>query len=132
MMFRAFIAVSLAFSGVALAADKDAFTIAGEAFPQSEIIDARALPQLDGTAALMLTFEGAAVERIARISKANVGKPVPLALNGRILCEPMIREAINGGELVTICGTAPLDAIAALAKAISGKEPLPDSLDEGD
>jgi preprotein translocase subunit SecD len=131
MLLRSFIAIVLTLPGVAMAADSSQFTIAGEAFPQSEIVDARALPQLDGSAALMLTFEGASVDRIARISRAHVGKSVSLALNGRTLCEPVIREVITVGEMVVVCGAGPLDAIAALAKVISGKDPLPDSLDEG-
>ena len=105
------------------------FTIGGERFVPEEIVDARALPDIGGGAAILITMDEKAGQRLATLTGANVGKPLPFALDGKALMEPVVREAIQGGA-IEISGHFTLVEAEALAKRISGKDPLPDSFDE--
>ncbi|TVV71610.1 hypothetical protein FOY91_16365 [Sphingomonas solaris] len=106
-----------------------AFTIGGEPFAQADILDARAMPDVDGSAAIMLTFSPAAAKRLARVTATGIGKPLPVALDGKVLVAPMIEAPIDGG-VIEMAGHFALPEAEALAKRISGKDPLPDSLDQ--
>ena len=105
------------------------FTIAGEAFAQRDILDARAMPDVDGTAGIMLTFTPQAAKRLETLTRAGVGKPMPIALDGKVLVEPTVDAPIDGG-VVEVSGHFPMAEAEALAKRISGKDPLPDSMDQ--
>lgn len=106
------------------------FKIAGEAFQEADIIDARALPQLGGGAAILLSFEAPAAKRIAGITARLAGKPVPVALDGETISSPTVSEPINDGALQISNAAWTVEAATALAKRISGKDPLPESLEE--
>lgn len=106
------------------------FTIAGQKFQEKDIVDARPLPDLNGTAAILLTFENKAAKRLAKISRKNREKPVAINLDGKTLVRPIFRSVINDG-IIQISGLFTLDQATRLARRISGKDPLPDSLDEG-
>ncbi len=125
---RALIA-SLLLVAVPAAAAPAAFTIAGEPFAQADILDARAMPDVDGTAGIMLTFTPPAGQRLLALTAARLGKPLPIALDGKTLVEPTVDVPIDGG-VIEIGGHFPLAEAEALAKRISGKDPLPDSLDQ--
>lgn len=105
------------------------FTIGGERFAPEEILDARALPDIGGGAAILVTMDEKAAKRLAALTVANLGKALPFALDGKPLMEPVVREPISGGA-VEISGHFTLPEAEALAMRISGKEPLPDSFDE--
>ena len=47
------------------------FLISGQEFTQAEIIDARALPTVDGASIIMVTFSEFAAKRVSAIIKAN-------------------------------------------------------------
>ncbi len=111
------------------AAPADSLTIGGIAFPQSDFLDARAIFNETGGPVVLATFTPAGTQKLARITKANVGKPLPLAIGARVLMKPIVREPILGGT-IQISGIASVEEARALAKIISGKEPLPESLDE--
>jgi preprotein translocase subunit SecD len=104
------------------------FYIGTEAFQHDDILDARALPDIDGSIGILVTFSETASSRVARITRQNIGKSINLRLGETILASPIVREAIEGGS-VQISINDTLDGATALAKKISGKEPLPDSLD---
>lgn len=127
-MMRALIASLLLVAAPALAATPG-FTIAGQPFAQSEVMDARAMPDMDGAASIMLTFTPAAGKRLLAITTAGMGKPLPIALDGKTLVEPLVESPIDGG-VMEVSGHFPLSEAEALAKRISGKDPLPDSLDQ--
>ena len=114
---------------IATAAAPGTFTIAGQPFAQGDILDARAMPDMDGTAAIMLTFTPPAAKRLLALTTAQVGKPMPMALDGKLLVEPVVEAPIDGG-VIEVSGHFPLAQAEALAKRISGKDPLPDSLDQ--
>jgi preprotein translocase subunit SecD len=105
------------------------FTIGGEAFSETEILDARAQPDMSGMASVLVSFDTIAAKRIAKMTQDRVGKPLRVELDGRLLVEPVVRAPITDGQ-VMISGTFSVVAAVQLAKQISGKDPLPDSLDE--
>ncbi len=105
------------------------FLIGGESFNETDIVDARAQPDLAGVAAIMLTFEDAASTRLVKMTKRNVGKTIRISLDGKLLLEPFVQEPVEGGQLM-ISGTFTVSEAEKIAKLISGKEPLPESLDD--
>jgi preprotein translocase subunit SecD len=111
------------------AAPADSLTIGGVAFPHSDFLDARAIFDETGAPVIYVTFGPKGAEKLARVTKANVGKPLPLAIGPRVLMKPVVRELILGGT-VQISGIASVEEARALAKTISGKDPLPESFDE--
>ncbi len=117
----------VAFATVAVAAP--GFTIGGEGFAQADIVDARAMPDMDGTATIMVTFTPSAAKRLGAVTRANVGKALPVALDGTVLMTPTIETPITEG-VMEVGGHLPVGQAEALAKRISGKDPLPDSLDQ--
>ena len=105
------------------------FAIGGEAFSQRDILDARAMPTLDGIATIMLTFTPPAARRLKTLTTAQVGKAMPVTLDGKLLAEPVVEEPIAGG-VIEMDGHFQLPEATALAKRISGRDPLPDSMDQ--
>lgn len=103
--------------------------VAGENFVQADILDARAQPELDGTSSIRITFNEAAAKRIAIVTEGLVGKPAHVALDEQPVADPIVREPIRDGVL-QLSGAWLLPDAEALAKKISGKDPLPDSLEE--
>jgi preprotein translocase subunit SecD len=111
------------------AAPSDLLTIAGQPFPQGDILDARAIADATGAPNIYVTLTPAAAHRLAALSKANIGKPIAIAIGGTVLMNPVVREAITGGA-IEISGASGFDAAVSLAHRISGKDPLPESTDE--
>lgn len=104
-----------------------AFTIAGEAFSEAEIIDARAQPDLAGKATIMITFDDSGRIKLARLSSENKFKPLPFVLDGKVLMAPVVTDPILDG-IAQITGMFTITEAEMIAKRISGKAPLPDSL----
>ena len=112
----------------AFAAERS-FLVAGEAFSEAEILDARAQPELDGTSSIRITFAESAALRIATVTQRLIGKPASVALNGETVADPIVREPIRDGVL-QLSGPWSIEGAVSLARKISGKDPLPDSLEE--
>lgn len=125
-----FFALFCAMSAPVLASPARSFSIGGVTFEESDIIDARAQPDLGGTASILITFETVAAKRIAQVSRERLGQPLPIILDGKTLAAPRVVEPIEGGT-AQISGSFPLAEADRIARLISGKDPLPDSL-EGD
>ena len=125
-----FVLASLALATPALASSTRSFTIGGEAFGEGDIADARAQPDLGGRASVLIAFEPVAASRVAAISRANLNQKVQIILDGKLLAEAAIMEQL-GGDSVQITGDFPIAEADRIARLISGKEPMPDSL-EGD
>lgn len=115
--------------GASAAGAERNFTIAGETYPETEILDARAQPELDGTATIRITFSETAARRIALATQRLVGKPAHVALDEVTVADPIVREPIRDG-VIQLTGAWTIADAEALAKKISGKDPLPDSLEE--
>nr|WP_047169625.1 hypothetical protein [Sphingomonas sp. Y57] len=101
--------------------------IAGEVFAPSEVLDARALPDVNGKVGIMLTLTPAGARRLETISGSLVGKPMLVALDGKTLAAELIRKPLVDG-VVEIPGRWNLTEGEALARRISGRDPLPDDL----
>lgn len=119
----------LALALVAAADASDVLLIGGERFPHADILDARAVADGGGQPAILVTLTPGAAKRLETLTEARVGEHVPITFEGRVLMEPTVREVIASGSL-EISGIASFEAAAALARQISGKPPLPESLDE--
>ena len=105
------------------------FTIGGVPFSETDIIDARALPSMDGKPLVMISLSEAAAKRLEALTKTMIGKMLPFVLDGRTIASPLVKEPLAGGTL-EIEGVGSMPDVIALARQISGKAPLPDSLDE--
>ncbi|MDB5700213.1 MAG: hypothetical protein JWL66_412 [Sphingomonadales bacterium] len=111
------------------AAPSDLLTIGGQAFPQADILDARAIADGTGAPNIYVTLTPAAATRLMALSKASLGKPIAIAVGGTVLMNPVVREEITGGA-IEISGVGTFEAAVAMAHRISGKDPLPESVDE--
>jgi preprotein translocase subunit SecD len=111
------------------AAPADTLSVGGVAFPQSDFLDARAIFDETGTPVIYITLSPAGRAKLAKITHANVGKQIPVRIGDRLLTNPTVQEPIVGGTL-QITGMVSLDEAKRLAKTMSGKDPLPESLDE--
>ena len=105
------------------------FLIGAEPFAEMDVVDARAQPDVDGMVSVLVTLEPAAGARFGAITKAHIGKTLPISLNGKILTEPTVLESITGGAF-QISGRFNLQEAGRLALQISGKPPLRDSLED--
>lgn len=126
-VFRSGLLVLAAIAGADGAAAKD-FSIAGAAIAEADIVDARGLPQIDGTPMILVTFEEKAALRLAPVlsgpqapSTARIGELTLVLPKGAF--DPAART-------LAITGIARLDDAEKLARLISGKDPLPDDLEE--
>lgn len=109
-------------------AERD-FRIGTERFSEAEILDARGLPSMGGEPVILVTLAQKAWPRLQKLTTEFLGKPLPVTVDGRTLATPLVRDAIADG-VFEISGLASLPESETLAKLISGKPPLPDSLEE--
>jgi preprotein translocase subunit SecD len=129
MRFPVLIMAFCAFASGATAAGTRTFTIGGIAFVEGDIVDARALPDLAGMPTIMITFSKPAAQRFGVLTAKRKGKPLPIMLDGKVLAQPVVSDAILRGE-AQISGSWPYEEAVRLAKQISGKNPLPDDLEQ--
>lgn len=99
-----------------------AFVVAGHALKPTDILDARALPDMGGKPSLMVTVTPQAALAIhpdtAPLDCTLDGKPLGTSPAG----------ALVGDHVLQISGTfADYETAAALARHISGRDPLPDA-----
>lgn len=118
---------SLTISAPALAA-RD-FRIAGQPFAQSEILDARSLATAAGEPAVLVTLTQKSTARLVAISMTLVGKPLVASLDGKQLTGPVVRSVIADG-MIELTGFASFADSEKQAELISGKPPVPDSLED--
>jgi preprotein translocase subunit SecD len=102
-------------------------TIAGQAFAVGEIADARAMPDINKKVGVMVSLTPEAARRLETITRALVGKPVELRLDGTMLGAELIRKPLANG-VIELPGRWTLGEAEALARRISGRDPLPDDL----
>jgi hypothetical protein len=104
------------------------FTIAGKPVTTKDILDARAIPDMQGKPSLMITLSVPAAASV----KAAAGEALrlPCTLDGKPLGDSPA-AALASDHTIQLSGDfGDYDATAALARRISGKDPLPDT--EGD
>jgi preprotein translocase subunit SecD len=121
--------LALLTASAATAADPHGLTIGGVAFRHADIVDARGLPDISGEAVILVTFSRAGAERLAKLTRENITLPVAVVIDGKTISEPVIREEITSGS-IQITGGLSLAEAVRMAKSISGKDPLPDDLED--
>jgi preprotein translocase subunit SecD len=121
--------LTLLIAHAAMATDARGLTIGGVAFSQADVVDARGLPDISGEAVILVTFSRAGAERLAKLTRENITLPVAVAVDGKTISEPVIREEITSGSIQITGGLSLAEAIR-MAKLISGKDPLPDDLED--
>ncbi len=106
------------------------FRIGAVAFAPADILDARALPVPDAPPVIMLTFADAALPKLAEATRSDTDDAdVPVTLDGKLLTRLIVRGP-RQDPVLTIGGVATLPEAQRVAKEISGKDPLPDSMDQ--
>lgn len=105
------------------------FRIAGQAFAESDILDARGLASLGGEPAVLVTLAEPVREAMHRLSAKHLGAPLPVTLDGRVLATNVMREPVADG-VIELTGFTSFEEGEAIAKLIAGKAPLPDSMDD--
>lgn len=128
-MRKAVLALALFAAPLFAQAATGRLTIAGEPFAPSDVLDARAMPDPGGTAGIMVTLSPKAAARLARLTAGLSGKAMVVALDGQPLLSETIRGPIQDG-VINIPGSYRTAQAEALAKRISGKDPLPEDLAE--
>ena len=84
--------------------------------------------QNTGAAYVALKFNDAGAALFASITKANIGKPLAIFLDGTIISSPTIQQEITGGQ-ATISGNFTAQQAKTLADSLSyGALPVPISL----
>lgn len=99
------------------------FEVGGKPVPPTAILDARALPDMAGKPSLMVTLTPDA----AAMLTAGPGATVSATLDGRPLGESPT-DALRTDHVLQLSGSFSDYATAtAVARRISGRDPLPDS-----
>lgn len=93
-------------------------------FSSSEVISARAITS-NGQSSVDIQLAPVAAEAFAAYTEAHIGKPMPLAMDGRILVSPTIQSPISGGEVGITFGSNDEGLSAAALAAILQSGPLP-------
>src|SRR5262249_46048587 len=102
------------------------FVVAGHLVASKDVLDARALPDMAGKPSLMVTLTPAGAAAI----RAAPGAKLDCALDGKPLGTSPA-GALAGDHVIQISGDfGDYEATAALARRISGHDPVPDSLSE--
>ncbi len=104
------------------------FAIADVAISASKVIDARAVPGLDGAVSLLISVEPDIASSLAKASAKEGGKPINVTLNGKPI--GVVAALPPAAEPIEVPVKLALSEAEGIAIHISGKPPLPDSLEE--
>jgi protein-export membrane protein SecD len=92
---------------------------------------AKATPQFDqrtGAPLISITFNGEGAKLFAEITKANIGKPLAIFLDGELIEAPIVQQEISGGDAQITGSFTPTQAKERAAYLNSGALPVPVSL----
>jgi hypothetical protein len=106
------------------------FSIAGMPISKDQIVDARATPGLDGAVSLLLTLEPQTVSAVAKQAARRPEIPISFDLDGKVIGS--LQRLPRAAEPIELPVKMSLADAEGLATHISGKPPLPDSLDGED
>lgn len=106
------------------------FVIGGVSVSAIQIADARAVPGLDGAVSILVTVEPGVAKAIAKAGAKNAGKPMHVSLDGKQLGE--VATLAPATEPIEVPVKLALPEAEGVAIHISGKPPLPDSLEDGE
>jgi hypothetical protein len=94
-------------------------SVAGKPLKPADFLDGRAIAGGTGSPVVMLTLTPGATARIKRLGPKAV-----------VMLDRKPAQARIADNTIELDGLTSFDAAAKLARAISGKAPLPDSLEE--
>jgi hypothetical protein len=103
------------------AASPEMLMIGGERFTQSDIIDARTIADGTGQPVILISFSPEATARLAVLARG--GTPLRVLLGTMPIGDPVTPD----GDTVQLRQSMTFAAAAALARQISGRDPLPES-----
>jgi hypothetical protein len=124
------IALGLFASGAIAQVPERRFAIGSVMVTANQIADARAVPGLDGAVSILVTVEPGVANAIAKAGARSAGKPIPVSLDGKPLGEVASLPPVT--EPIEVPVKLPLAEAEGVAIHISGKPPLPDSLEDGE
>ncbi len=84
--------------------------------------------QTTGSPTISLVFNTEGAKLFAEITKANIGKPVAIFLDGAPISTPVVQQEITGGEAQITGSFTPLQAKQLVGRLNSGALPVPISL----
>lgn len=84
--------------------------------------------QRDGSPEVALNFDSAGAKLFAKITARNVGKPVAIFLDGRVISAPTVNEEITGGQAVISGHFNIKEAKSLVSRLNSGALPVPITL----
>ncbi len=92
-------AIILVFSGCTTKTDTSSFQLG------PEDVAAATMTQVDAeTCAITVTLTKTASKRFTRSTRQNIGKKLPIIVDGKTVCEPLVREVIPGPDLTIAVG----------------------------
>lgn len=91
-----------------------------------DVVDARADFSMNGSPEITMKFKPAASRRWARMTTANIGRPIAIIFDDVVISAPNVLNAIEGG-VSSISGSFTLSEVRVLAAQISGEQ-LPAAL----
>lgn len=100
-------------------------------FEHDDVLDARALPEPGGPPVIMITFADTGIAKLTRATTVAGGgtETIPVKVDGKPLNELLVAAPLDA-PVLTLTGPKDIAAAAALAKSISGKDPLPETGEE--
>lgn len=94
---------------------------------EADILDARAQPAIGAEPSVLITLADPVLARVAKMRTAK-NDAIIITLDGKPLAA--LAEPVEGDPTILIPGGTTVAEAEALAKLISGKEPLRDSLED--
>lgn len=103
------------------------FKIGDAVISRDNIIDARAQPKLGGGVTMVLTLDAVTGVMVS----AEMGSSTTATVDGAPLCAQGAFQVSPESVVTLDCFAGrTIESVEALAKHLSGKDPLPDSLDD--
>lgn len=107
--------------------DKNGFYIGDQLIAPTDIVDARALPQLKGSPIIMLTLTGSGTERLTEATAGNgFSQMIEIRFKGAVLSQLVLGSPIRDNVL-TFSVPVSYQKAQNIAAEISQKKPLPES-----
>lgn len=132
MIGRLVTLLSLLVATPALAQTSD-LAVGDQHFTPADIVDARAIPDLEGPPVIMITFNEAGVQKLMAATRAgNSGLTimVPIAIDGQKITD-LVTTEVRGEPVLTFTARgSTIEQATALARRISGREPVPEEFAE--
>jgi preprotein translocase subunit SecD len=83
---------------------------------------ARAEPRTDNgnKPAVQIVFTEEGRKKLAKLTEEHQGRPLAVMVNGKVICAPIVRDKISGGQAV-VSGNFTMEEAESIAKGIKGQ-----------